>query len=127
MSLVRITHVGGPTVLIEAAGWRLLTDPTFDPPGGRYRFGWGTASRTAAGVRWAPMESRWSSRPDPPPAPRRHTPAVPARTVMLPALAARARVSERHLARLFARELGTTPQVERGAGGRVDTLVVASA
>ncbi len=42
---VRITHVGGPTVLLELGGWRLLTDPTFDPAGGRYRFGWGTGSR----------------------------------------------------------------------------------
>ena len=46
---VRITHIGGPTVLIEAGGWRLLTDPTFDPPGGSYRFGWGTGSRKTAG------------------------------------------------------------------------------
>jgi L-ascorbate metabolism protein UlaG (beta-lactamase superfamily) len=46
---VRITHIGGPTVLIEVAGWRLLTDPTFDPPGGTYRFGWGTGSRKTAG------------------------------------------------------------------------------
>ncbi|GAA4567847.1 hypothetical protein GCM10023176_21020 [Micromonospora coerulea] len=36
-------------MLIEAAGWRLLTDPTFDPPGRRYSFGWGTASRKEAG------------------------------------------------------------------------------
>ncbi|MGV1049307.1 MAG: MBL fold metallo-hydrolase [Solirubrobacterales bacterium] len=40
----RLTHIGGPTVLIEVGGWRLLTDPTFDPAGGRYRFGWGTGS-----------------------------------------------------------------------------------
>jgi len=46
---VRITHVGGPTVLIETGGWRLLTDPTFDPAGGKYRFGWGTGSRKTAG------------------------------------------------------------------------------
>jgi L-ascorbate metabolism protein UlaG (beta-lactamase superfamily) len=46
---VTLTHIGGPTVLIEAAGWRLLTDPTFDPPGGRYTFGWGTASRKLVG------------------------------------------------------------------------------
>jgi L-ascorbate metabolism protein UlaG (beta-lactamase superfamily) len=46
---VRLTHVGGPTVLIEVAGWRLLTDPTFDPPGRRYGFGWGTSSRKLAG------------------------------------------------------------------------------
>jgi L-ascorbate metabolism protein UlaG (beta-lactamase superfamily) len=42
---VRITHVGGPTALIEVAGWRLLTDPTFDPAGGKYSFGWGTGSQ----------------------------------------------------------------------------------
>ena len=41
---VRLTHIGGPTVLIEFDGWRLLTDPTFDPAGGKYRFGWGTGS-----------------------------------------------------------------------------------
>jgi L-ascorbate metabolism protein UlaG (beta-lactamase superfamily) len=46
---VRITHVGGPTVLIEVGGWRLLTDPTFDPPGRRYALGWGTSSRKLAG------------------------------------------------------------------------------
>jgi L-ascorbate metabolism protein UlaG (beta-lactamase superfamily) len=49
MSDVRITHIGGPTALIEVNGWRLLTDPTFDPPGRRYFFGWGTASRKLAG------------------------------------------------------------------------------
>lgn len=27
----------------------MLTDPTFDPAGGRYRFGWGTGSRKLAG------------------------------------------------------------------------------
>jgi len=42
---VRITHVGGPTALIEVGGWRLLTDPTLDPAGGKYSFGWGTGSR----------------------------------------------------------------------------------
>ena len=46
---MRLTHVGGPTVVIEAHGWRLLTDPTFDQPGKVYRFGWGTASRKTAG------------------------------------------------------------------------------
>ncbi|MBK5220620.1 MAG: MBL fold metallo-hydrolase [Thermoleophilia bacterium] len=45
---VRITHIGGPTVLIEFGGWRLLTDPTFDPAGGDYRFGWGTGSTKLA-------------------------------------------------------------------------------
>jgi L-ascorbate metabolism protein UlaG (beta-lactamase superfamily) len=53
---VRITHIGGPTVLIEVAGWRLLTDPTFDPPGRKYRFGWGTGSRKLAGPAIAASE-----------------------------------------------------------------------
>ena len=46
---MRLTHVGGPTVLLEVGGWRLLTDPTFDPPGRRYAFGWGTSSRKLTG------------------------------------------------------------------------------
>jgi L-ascorbate metabolism protein UlaG (beta-lactamase superfamily) len=33
MPSVRITLIGGPTALIELDGFRLLTDPTFDPPG----------------------------------------------------------------------------------------------
>lgn len=49
MTKVRITHIGGPTTLIEFSGWRILTDPTFDPPGKRYFFGWGTTSRKLAG------------------------------------------------------------------------------
>ena len=44
MTDVRLTHIGGPTVLIEVDGWRLLTDPTFDAPGRRYGFGWGPSS-----------------------------------------------------------------------------------
>ncbi|MGH1564283.1 MBL fold metallo-hydrolase [Mumia sp. DW29H23] len=46
---MRLTHLGGPTVLVELDGWRILTDPTFDPPGRRYGFGWGTSSRKTAG------------------------------------------------------------------------------
>ena len=49
MKGVQLTHVGGPTVLIEVGGWRLLTDPTFDPPGRSYGFGWGTGSRKLTG------------------------------------------------------------------------------
>jgi L-ascorbate metabolism protein UlaG (beta-lactamase superfamily) len=49
VSEVRVTHIGGPTALLEIGGWRLLTDPTFDPAGGSYRFGWGTGSRKLAG------------------------------------------------------------------------------
>jgi L-ascorbate metabolism protein UlaG (beta-lactamase superfamily) len=33
MSAPKITLIGGPTALIEIDGFRLLTDPTFDPPG----------------------------------------------------------------------------------------------
>jgi L-ascorbate metabolism protein UlaG (beta-lactamase superfamily) len=33
---VRATYIGGPTALIEIAGLRLLTDPTFDPAGSSY-------------------------------------------------------------------------------------------
>jgi L-ascorbate metabolism protein UlaG (beta-lactamase superfamily) len=54
MEGIRITHVGGPTVLIEVGGWRLLTDPTFDAPGRKYNFGWGTSSRKLAGPAIAP-------------------------------------------------------------------------
>lgn len=46
---VHVTHIGGPTVLIEVGGWRLLTGPTFDPPGMRYAFGWGARSRKVVG------------------------------------------------------------------------------
>jgi L-ascorbate metabolism protein UlaG (beta-lactamase superfamily) len=53
---LRITHIGGPTVLLEFGGWRLLTDPTFDPPGGRYHFGWGAISRKLAGPAIAAAE-----------------------------------------------------------------------
>jgi L-ascorbate metabolism protein UlaG (beta-lactamase superfamily) len=33
---IHITYIGGPTALIEAGGLRILTDPTFDPPGKEY-------------------------------------------------------------------------------------------
>jgi len=33
MSPVTLTLIGGPTALIEMGSFRLLTDPTFDPPG----------------------------------------------------------------------------------------------
>ncbi len=34
-----MTYIGGPTGLLEVAGVRLLTDPTFDPAGGVYTAG----------------------------------------------------------------------------------------
>lgn len=49
MTDVTITHIGGPTALIEFDGWRILTDPTFDPAGRRYSFGLGTSSRKVRG------------------------------------------------------------------------------
>ncbi|GAA1019403.1 MBL fold metallo-hydrolase [Acrocarpospora pleiomorpha] len=56
MTTVRFTHIGGPTVLIDVGGWRLLTDPTFDPPGRTYAFGWGTSSRKLTGPAVAPAD-----------------------------------------------------------------------
>lgn len=38
------TLIDTACTLIEVGGWRLVTDPTFDEPGTKYRFGWGTAS-----------------------------------------------------------------------------------
>jgi L-ascorbate metabolism protein UlaG (beta-lactamase superfamily) len=52
----RITHIGGPTTLIEIDGVRLLTDPTFDEPGRRYSFGLGTSSVKVAGPALRPDE-----------------------------------------------------------------------
>lgn len=53
---VRLTHLGGPTLLIEIGDWRLLTDPTFDPAGGKYSFGWGTGSKKLADPAVGPGE-----------------------------------------------------------------------
>ncbi|MGD0436332.1 MAG: MBL fold metallo-hydrolase [Bryobacteraceae bacterium] len=43
---LRITYIGGPTALLELAGLRLLTDPTFDPPG-EYTMGPVTLRKTS--------------------------------------------------------------------------------
>jgi L-ascorbate metabolism protein UlaG (beta-lactamase superfamily) len=53
---MNLTHIGGPTVLIEHGGLRILTDPTFDPPGKAYRFGWGTGSTKVVGPALSPDE-----------------------------------------------------------------------
>lgn len=42
---IALTLIGGPTVLVELAGFRLLTDPTFDPPGA-YNLGYVTLEKT---------------------------------------------------------------------------------
>ncbi len=53
---IRITYIGGPTALIEVGGLRLLTDPVFDPPGGKYSFGLGTGSEKLDAPALAPDE-----------------------------------------------------------------------
>ncbi|HEU6445882.1 MAG TPA: hypothetical protein VFL61_12560 [Gaiellaceae bacterium] len=63
MTGIRLTHIGGPTTLIEIDGWRLLTDPTFDPPGRKYSFGWGSGSRKLAGPRPRPPTASFESLP----------------------------------------------------------------
>ena len=40
-----LTHVDTACALLALGGWRLLTDPVFDPPGRRYHFGFGALSR----------------------------------------------------------------------------------
>jgi L-ascorbate metabolism protein UlaG (beta-lactamase superfamily) len=42
----KITLIGGPTALIDAGGFRLLTDPTFDAPG-QYQLPYATLTKTA--------------------------------------------------------------------------------
>src|SRR3954452_655464 len=54
MTELTLNHIGGPTLLIEFDGWRILTDPTFDPPGSTYKFGLGTSSKKLAGPAVAP-------------------------------------------------------------------------
>lgn len=44
---LRATYIGGPTALFEWHGFRLLTDPTFDPPGGKYKTGPVTLEKVA--------------------------------------------------------------------------------
>ena len=44
-----LTLVGGPTLLVELGGLRLLTDPTFDPPRSASPPGSARPSRAATG------------------------------------------------------------------------------
>lgn len=41
---ISLTHISTATMLLEIGKLRLLTDPVFDPAGGKYSFGWGTGS-----------------------------------------------------------------------------------
>jgi L-ascorbate metabolism protein UlaG (beta-lactamase superfamily) len=45
---VRLTHIGGPTVLIEIGQLHLLTDPTFEPAGYQYVAGSQAVSKTTS-------------------------------------------------------------------------------
>ena len=47
--MVRVRYVGGPTAILEVGGVRLLTDPTFDPPGD-YPIGTRKLTKTAGPV-----------------------------------------------------------------------------
>lgn len=47
MTGTHVTYLGGPTVLLEYAGLRILTDPTFDPPGEYANPGSSTLVKTA--------------------------------------------------------------------------------
>ncbi len=40
----KLTHISTATMILEVGSLRLMTDPVFDPAGGRYSFGWGTGS-----------------------------------------------------------------------------------
>lgn len=51
---MKVTRIGGPTVFVELDGWRILIDPTFDPPGRRYPFALGTSSAKTRGPALAP-------------------------------------------------------------------------
>ena len=53
---MHVTRIGGPTILVELDGWRILIDPTFDPPGRRYPFALGTSSVKTRGPALDPAE-----------------------------------------------------------------------
>jgi L-ascorbate metabolism protein UlaG (beta-lactamase superfamily) len=46
VTAAKITLIGGPTALVEIGGFRLLTDPTFDPPG-EYKLAHVTLKKTS--------------------------------------------------------------------------------
>lgn len=47
---IRITYIGGPTVLAEIGGWRMITDPALDPPGTAYATPYYTLHKLSAPV-----------------------------------------------------------------------------
>jgi L-ascorbate metabolism protein UlaG (beta-lactamase superfamily) len=54
--MATFTHVDTACALHQIGGWRLLTDPVFDPPGRRYHFGWGALSRKTGTPGLTPQE-----------------------------------------------------------------------
>lgn len=50
------THIDTACTLIEIDGFRILTDPVFDPPGRRYHHGWGAFSRKTHAPAMTPAE-----------------------------------------------------------------------
>ena len=55
--LIRITHIGTATVILEIGKIRLLTDPTFDPSGKRYAWApFGANSMKTEGPALSPAE-----------------------------------------------------------------------
>jgi L-ascorbate metabolism protein UlaG (beta-lactamase superfamily) len=53
---MQLTRIGGPTILVALDGWRILIDPTFDPPGRRYPFALGTSSIKTRGPALSPAD-----------------------------------------------------------------------
>ncbi len=45
---IHLTHIGGPTALIEIGQWRILTDPTFELAGYQYSAGPQVVSKTTS-------------------------------------------------------------------------------
>jgi L-ascorbate metabolism protein UlaG (beta-lactamase superfamily) len=45
---IHLTHIGGPTALIEIGQWRILTDPTFELAGYQYNAGPQVVSKTTS-------------------------------------------------------------------------------
>ena len=50
MSTTTITYIGGPTAILEYAGLRIVTDPTFDGPGSYEDPGETTLVKTAGPI-----------------------------------------------------------------------------
>jgi L-ascorbate metabolism protein UlaG (beta-lactamase superfamily) len=57
---MEIRYVGGPTAVVEIGGVRLLTDPTFDPPG-EYPIGNRALKKLAGPTSYAPAAARSGS------------------------------------------------------------------